>query len=119
MVEVSIGLDDTGLLSRCDATGHAGFGERGTDIVCAAASTLLRTAAHLLEKAIPSNIVGDAATEGELHLMVQSPPVESYDYIRAVGDYLALGLIELSRDFPDQCRVRIDGKNEEGVTDGS
>ncbi|MCL2127433.1 MAG: ribosomal-processing cysteine protease Prp, partial [Treponema sp.] len=48
MIEIEAVLDENGVLKTCKATGHAGAGRKGADIVCAAVSVLMRTAVRAL-----------------------------------------------------------------------
>ncbi len=50
MIKVIIRRDEDRCITSFNMTGHAGYSEAGSDIVCAGASTLFYTAANALEK---------------------------------------------------------------------
>ena len=77
--------------------GHAGYGPKGSDIVCAAVSILVYVQVHLLE---------------ERHALVRSVMRPGYVELEAdeKGDLrvLALGLQMLAREYP-RCVVMVQG----------
>ncbi|NLM77780.1 MAG: ribosomal-processing cysteine protease Prp [Ruminococcaceae bacterium] len=44
MITITLQRDESGWLRRFTATGHAGYGEHGSDIICAAVTALAATA---------------------------------------------------------------------------
>ena len=50
MVRVEIETNQAGLIRRVEVSGHAGYSEKGFDIVCASVTTLVRSAARILEQ---------------------------------------------------------------------
>ncbi|MDE5614650.1 MAG: ribosomal-processing cysteine protease Prp, partial [Treponemataceae bacterium] len=48
MTTVTLVCGKDGAFRSCEAAGHAGFAAKGSDIVCAAVTILLRTAADVL-----------------------------------------------------------------------
>ncbi len=49
MTRVTLLVDDNDVLTGFEVRGHSGFGEKGTDIVCAAVSFLATNTANALE----------------------------------------------------------------------
>lgn len=84
-------------------TGHAGYAERGEDILCAAASMLLQTLAAAVRELRARGLAEDAAVSlfrgaGE----VSCVPVEEYRcVVRTVMDSIVLGYELLARDYTE------------------
>ena len=81
------------------ATGHAQHARRGADIVCSAATSLLRTVAAELSSHRELACSGEA-NEGELVLQVGAVPAARAEWLLGVTDTLRRGLDELQRDYP-------------------
>ena len=86
---------------RVTVTGHAGYAERGEDILCAAASMLLQTLAAAVRELHRRGLAEDAAVSlfygaGE----VACVPVEEHRCVaRTVMDSIVLGFELLARDY--------------------
>ena len=91
---------------RVTVMGHAGYAERGADILCAAASILLHTVAsavgRLSERGLAEDIsVNLRAGAGE----VVCVPVAEFDcVVTAVMDSIVLGFRLLAADYPEYVR---------------
>ncbi len=105
MIDVTLWLDKSGCLSGIDASGHSGSAEAGKDIICAAASTLLRTVAGTLEMEPSISIEGSAEEKGELHLRISLLEECKKDWLRGVSAFTVVGLKDLASEYPDYCRV--------------
>ena len=99
MLRVAVQLDSRGLLRGYRASGHAGFARRGRDIVCAAATSLLRTVAAELSTHDELQCHGSAG-EVELVLHVGDVPPSRAEWLRGVSDTLRRGLDDLQREYP-------------------
>lgn len=88
---------------RVTVVGHAGFAERGADILCAAASILLHTLAGAVRRLSERGLAADIAVNlragaGE----VSCVPVTEFDcVVTAVMDSIVLGLSLLAEDYPE------------------
>jgi uncharacterized protein YsxB (DUF464 family) len=97
------------------AAGHAGYGSRGSDIVCAAVTVLLRTAAETLETSEGLTVTPLEVAEGLLAFTAEfagGADVRTAERLKTAGDFLAAGLGSLAREFPD-C-VRFTERGEAG-----
>ena len=90
----------------CRASGHAGAGKAGTDIVCAAVSVLMRTAVKTLCEKKGITIRGDAPQPGQLWLEADYS-AEGRDFLSAAGVFLIEGLRSVAEEYPDHCRFII------------
>ena len=93
--------------------GHAGAGERGSDIVCAAVSVLTRTIVRVLSGREGIVIRGNISGKGSFHIDVDYIE-ECRDYLAAAGDYLREGLQSVAEEFADSCMVEIEWRKYNG-----
>jgi uncharacterized protein YsxB (DUF464 family) len=106
LIKIEAVLDDVGMLKVCNASGHAGAGKAGTDIVCAAVSVLMRTALSTLSARKGITVRGGAPEKGRLWLEVEYE-AEGKEFLFAVGTFLLEGLKSVEREFPDNCKLNI------------
>jgi uncharacterized protein YsxB (DUF464 family) len=87
----------------CRAQGHAGFDTPGHDIVCAAVTVLLRTAAQTLEAAKGITVTPLEADPGLLSFSAEcSAPGQELpaERLATAADFLNTGLVSLAEEFP-------------------
>ena len=106
MVEVEAVIDSGGILKSCKASGHAGAGKIGADIVCAAITVLLRTALSTLSDRKGITVKGDAPQPGELWLETDYS-AEGRDFLFAAGTFLIDGLKSVAQEYPKNCKLVI------------
>ncbi|MDR0999070.1 MAG: ribosomal-processing cysteine protease Prp [Treponema sp.] len=106
MLRIKADLDRAGLLRACRVEGHAGAGLKGTDIVCAAVSVLVRTALRTLSGRKGITVRGCAPERGLLWMETDYTE-EGRGFLAAAGAFLIEGLMSVSEDFPDYCRIDI------------
>ena len=85
---------------RCEAEGHALFDQKGRDIVCAASSILLRTAARTLKKWPGIRLEGDAPQRGVFKFEATADSDSAKAGMRFAADFLREGFESLAKDFP-------------------
>ena len=105
MITVRVGLSPDGRLQSLDASGHGGE-IAGTDIVCAAATALLRTGARILVADPRIEASGAAPVGGTLWFQIGEVADERRAMLAAVTEFLTTGLQDLSEEYPK--RVRLD-----------
>ena len=110
MIQVEAVLDGAGLLKSCRVQGHAGAGKKGGDIVCAAVSVLTRTIIRVLSERKDITIRGSIPGEGNFHIETEYTP-EGREFLAATGTFLIEGLLSVSHEFPDYCKVNIERRN--------
>jgi uncharacterized protein YsxB (DUF464 family) len=106
MIEIKAVLDEAGALRSCEASGHAGAGKTGTDIVCAAVSVLMRTAVQVLSNRKGITIRSGAPEPGLLWLKADYTG-EGRDFLSAAGEFLLAGLGSVAGEFPANCKLTI------------
>ncbi len=94
-------IEADGLLLEFEAEGHAGVGDRGFDIVCAAFTVLARTAYDALSRLPGARVEGAAPEPGSLDFRVESMPGQARERAIGMSAYLLEGLRGLEREFPD------------------
>ncbi|MDR2574825.1 MAG: ribosomal-processing cysteine protease Prp [Treponema sp.] len=105
MIEIEAVLDENEILRSCKAGGHAGKGQTG-DIVCAAVSVLMRTAACTLSDR-EGIIVRFEAPEPGLFFLEAEYEAEGRDFLFASGVFLIEGLASVAEEYPNNCRLTI------------
>jgi uncharacterized protein YsxB (DUF464 family) len=106
MIRVKALLDREGLLRSCRAEGHAGAGPKGEDPVCAAVSVLLRAALRTLSGREGILVRGGAPERGFLWMEADYSE-EGREFLAAAGAFLIEGLVSVSEDFPNFCKIDI------------
>ena len=106
MVKAKLVLED-GLLKSCVIQGHAGAGRKGTDIVCAAVSVLARTAFHVLSEREGITVKGEFPERGEFSFEITALNAQNSEFLAGVGTFLAQGLLSVSKEYPNFCRLSI------------
>ena len=107
-------LDEAGLLRSCRVSGHAGAAKRGEDIVCAAVSVLTRTIIRVLSGRKGIIIRGDIPEQGNFYMETEYTP-EGREFLDAAGTFLMEGLLSVSAEFPDYCKVIVERRNSYGA----
>jgi uncharacterized protein YsxB (DUF464 family) len=106
LIEIEAVLDESGVLRSCKASGHARAGRKGTDIVCAAVSVLMRTAVRALSSRKGIMIRYDAPEEGFLFLEANYT-AEGKEFLYSAGVFLTEGLASVAEEYPQHCRLTI------------
>ncbi len=109
MISLRVQLHPGGLLAGFTASGHAGAGSKGEDIVCAAVTALLRTAGKVLSGEPGLTVDGWSPEPGVMRLVLEPPPEAKRDWVRGVTDTLLRGLADLAEEFPGRLKLKIDG----------
>ena len=103
-------VDKAGLLGSCRVSGHAGAGKRGSDIVCAAVSVLTRTFIRVLSGREGVKLRGSIPEQGNFWVETEYTP-EGREFLAGAGAFLIEGLLSVSAEFPDYCKVTIERRN--------
>lgn len=91
------------MLKNCKANGHAGFSKSGTDIVCAAVTTLMRTSMEVLSHTENVKLIADTSTRGNLAFTVEVKDCasEAEARLKCVADFIRDGSRWLEGQFPE------------------
>jgi len=117
VISLRLRLHPGGCLAGFTASGHAGAGAKGEDIVCAAVTVLLRTAARLLAGEPSLRAAGGTPERGLMRLSLEPPPEGKREWVRGVTDALLRGLADLEAEYPGRLKMRIDGPTQEERTE--
>jgi len=99
-------LDGGGALRSCSASGHAGAGRAGSDIVCAAVAVLMRAAARALSGRKGITVRCEAPEPGLFFLEADSAADEK-GFLFAAGVFLVEGLASVAEEYPEHCSLSI------------
>jgi len=114
MIRAELVLDGAGLLRSCRLQGHAGAGKQGSDIVCAAVSVLTRTIVLVLSGRKDIIIRGSIPEQGDFSIETEYTP-EGREFLAGAGAFLLEGLVSVSEEFPEYCKVIIERRNSYGA----
>ncbi len=108
MTSVLIERSKTGVLLGCTAKGHAGYAERGSDIVCSAVTVLIRTTLQVLSELPALNLETDTSKRGFIGFKVlKGFPSKIEEKLKYAGDFLQVGLESVAKEFPDNLKLVI------------
>jgi uncharacterized protein YsxB (DUF464 family) len=110
LIELKVNLYQDGSLKDFQASGHAGSGKKGEDIVCAAVTVLLRTTARLISREKSLETRGEALGPGGMTFFLISMPAEYREWVKGITDFLLGGLLDLKDEFPNYLTIDISGK---------
>lgn len=103
MIRFLLEHDKGGRLLSFDASGHAGYGQKGHDIVCAAVTILIRTTVQAL-----GSIHAEAHAEqrGRFAFQVVQYDEKDAEQLRYAAQFLWLGMTSLQEEYPKaiQCK---------------
>ena len=94
-------FDQDGRISGFCCSGHSGYAEAGSDIVCAGASTLMQALVYLLGERVKTKV-----NEEEARITLHLPATcEDEDAAQAVLTGMMLTLCSLRDEYPDHIEV--------------
>ena len=114
MIQADLVLDEAGLLRSCRVSGHAGAGKRGSDIVCAAVSVLTRTIIRSLSGNKGITVRGSIPGQGDFSMEAEYT-ADGREFLAGAGAFLVEGLLSVSAEYPDHCKVYIERRNSYGT----
>ncbi|MDO4922321.1 ribosomal-processing cysteine protease Prp [Phascolarctobacterium sp.] len=104
MIQVDLFKDKQGMIVGYKVSGHAGYSEEGTDIVCSAVSALTQAPLLGLERHLklkPSYVVNQE--DGILEAALNSAPT---DLTQAILQTMVYGLQSIERQCPQYVRIQ-------------
>jgi len=105
VIQVLLVCGKDGSFKSCTASGHAEFAVKGKDIVCAAVSSLLRTAIQVLEKSIV--VKTETPSRGNLAFCVEDLSQScNKERLVCTADFIRSGIKSLSEEYPMNVQLR-------------
>jgi hypothetical protein len=103
MTVVTLSYGKNGVIKKCQANGHAGFSKKGSDIVCAAITILVRTAMQVLSHNENVLLITEPSARGSLSFTVEAKTEnpETEAQLKCIGDFLRTGIKALTKEFPE------------------
>lgn len=104
MIKVDLFRNEQGLITSYKVSGHAGFAEEGSDIICSAVSALTQAPLLGLERHLqlkPSYVVNQE--DGVLEVALNSAPT---DLTEAILVTMLYGLQSIERQCPQYVRIK-------------
>lgn len=104
MTRITMCSGEKGEFALCKAVGHSGFAKPGSDVVCAAVSVLLRTAALGLEQRCKVDrklkVELLCQEKGSMGITVLQYGELSFDYLIFLFEFLKVGFTSLVCEYP-------------------
>lgn len=105
--------DAEGRYTGFEVSGHSGYAEAGSDIVCAAVSILTTTCVNALEAVAGVTPMIRGGTDGMLGVTLPSPlPPDKLHDCQVLLKALRQGLADLSEGYPKYVRLSIQERRE-------
>lgn len=107
MINVLLECSEKGLLQNCVAEGHGNYAPKGSDIVCAAVSCLLRTVVAQLNSKDSLVVNTQVSNRGMLAFSVVEFSKNDEFLLKYASDFLKTGLSQLVEEFPEHVSLRV------------
>lgn len=103
MTDILLVCGKDGRFKSCRACGHASFAKKGTDIVCAAETIVLRTSVELLSQTEGVVLSLNDSVRGFLEFRVEEFrfSARAEERLKCIGDFIRLSLQGLSAEYPE------------------
>jgi uncharacterized protein YsxB (DUF464 family) len=111
MIRLEAALDGEGVLARYSASGHAGAGPAGADVVCAAVSVLSRSLVRALHGRDGVTVRSDAPEPGSFSVEIGYTDGVR-EFLDGAGSFLLEGLASVAEEYPDHCKLIVITKQE-------
>ena len=98
-------FDQDGRITGFTVSGHSGYGEAGTDIVCAAVSTAVQFAECTIADVLGNRVKTKVNEEKARITLTHPAQCEDEDAVQAVLTGMMLTLCELRVQYPDYIEV--------------
>ena len=107
MLEILILIDTDRVLKEIRASGHAGDAAKGTNIICSAATSLLRTACRTVKSDRDIKCSYKAAVPGQIDFSIHYYDEKKTEWLKGITDYLLTGLTDLDNEYPEYFEIKI------------
>ncbi|MDR0383275.1 MAG: ribosomal-processing cysteine protease Prp [Spirochaetaceae bacterium] len=111
MIRLEAVLDGAGVLVKYRASGHAGAGPAGADIVCAAVSVLSRSLVRALFGRDGITVRSDAPERGIISVEIGYSE-NRRNFLEGTGAFLLEGLASVAEEYPEYCKLTVARKQE-------
>ena len=95
------------MLREIRASGHAGDAAKGYNTVCAAASSLIRSACRTVNNDSDIESLFSAPEPGQLDFSIQKYEILKSEWLKGITDYLLTGLTDLDNEYPEYFNINI------------
>lgn len=114
MITVLMHKDGCGLYSRAKISGHSGYSVRGSDIICAAVSTISQGILCGIEEVLKCDVTVDEDKDGELDFTVYPQMCKVHD-CQLMMSTLVWSLKDIAEQYPQYVSyAEVEGAEVEG-----
>ena len=107
MINVELSRCTDGTLVSCTARGHSTLAAKGSDIVCAMVTAILRTSATVLADEAEDCLAVKAPEAGFLEFSLLDKDAFNKEHLVCVADFLQRGLELISEEYPEQLHLLV------------
>ena len=107
MINIEIKQDERGCIRKCDAKGHSLLDTKGSDVLCAAVTILLRTVSRVLYVDKGIGFKGNPPETGEMGFILKWIPESKVNRMQGISDFLVRGLKDLEAEYPGRLKVTV------------
>ena len=107
MLKILIRLDTDRVLREIRASGHAGDDAKGHNTVCAAATSLIRSACRTVTCDSEIKSMFSAPEPGQLDFSIHHYESLKSEWLKGITDYLLTGLTDLDNEYPEYFEINI------------
>lgn len=122
MLTITIYYTEPGSVAAIEATGHAGFSDKGSDIVCAGASAIIQTAIAGVDELLGVDF-GIEQQDGDLYVTLPWLEDEiTESRVQLILGTMILGLRRIMQQYPENVSIIetfIDGAPAGGMSGGN
>lgn len=104
MIKVTVNRNDEGKILGFRVTGHAGYGEYGKDIICAAVSAVVQTAILGVEN-LAKIKVDKFVSEGKVVFQIIDVALEDRVKVDSILETMVLGLKDIAGEYHKYLKV--------------
>ena len=105
MIEIRISRNPQGFISKLEVSGHSGYATEGSDIVCAAASTVIQSIALGADEVIGYKDYELCVDDGYFKLDLGNPESNMMRMLNILTETAYLTLSQLQEEYPSYVRI--------------
>lgn len=111
MITVDVLFDDNNVLSHLTVSGHSGYANKGSDIVCASVSCLVQTSYIAVKRILNDNVclIQDINEKDKnvFEYKIINYPLNMKDVLIGMTTFLMTGLFQINRQYEENLKINV------------